>query len=148
MSTIKIEFDTEDLKAITAVQELTRSLQVGAVIKRVEKLEVVDAKEVGILSKNPPKARPSRAKPKPEPVEEEIEDDEVDTAEPEDEDEDFSDDEEAEVSIDDIRALQALKIDKHRDALKAQYKKLGATGISSLAPENYQAMHDFMSKLK
>jgi len=103
-------------------------------------MDVTDAEEVKAPAPaKTPTPRPSRAKAKPAPVEEEIED--------EDEDEEFQMEDE-EITADDLRALQATKIDKHRPAIAAHYIKLGAKGISSLAPENFQKMFDFLSKLK
>jgi len=139
MSTIKLEIEVsaENVKHVSAFLE-----QISGVNGKVAKIEVLDAEEVKTPVKTPT-PRPSRAKAKPAQVEE-----------PEDEDEDFSDDEDGpieddeEITADDLRALQATKIDKHRPAISTHYGKLGAKGISSLAPENFQKMFDFLSKLK
>lgn len=152
MSTIKIEFESEDNAVVTAVAALTNSLlglrAEKSTGKPVEQINVVDAEEV-TAEKPAPKPRPSRAKVKaPEPVVEEETEDEDGDIDDNGFDDDLDGDDESAISIDDIRAKQAEKIDKHREALKAQYKKLGATGLSSLAPENYQAMFDFLAKLK
>jgi len=154
MSTIKLEIEVSAENAQLVADFLSN---IGGIAKKsvgfaqkVEEVAVVDAEEVKAPAPaKTPTPRPSRAKPKPAPIEEEIED--------EDEDEEFEtgqegegdlDDEEEAITDDDIRALQATKIDKHRPAIAAHYGKLGAKGISTLAPENFQKMFDFLSKLK
>jgi len=127
MSTIKIEFESEDNAVVTAVAALTNSL-LG---KSVAKMEVVEAEEV--KPTKTPTPRPSRAKTKPEPVVEEEEE---------------TEEQAEEIEADDIRALQATKVDKHREAIKAQLKDLGATGIKDLDEAYYRAYYDFLAKLK
>lgn len=148
MSTIKLELHV-DANNIAIVTEFLGRIAVASVGgKKVADMKVVDAEKVEeeITAKPTPKPRPSRAKikPTPEPEPEEDEEDEDDL----DGEDDDLDDEDEEVTADSLRALQADKIDKHRAALKAQYVKLGATGLSSLDPKNYQKMYDFMTKLK
>jgi len=141
MSTIKLEIEV----SAENVSVVSQFLQAIAGSAKAKKTEVVDAEEVKApAAAKAPTPRPSRAKPKAPPVEEE----EVDDDFSEDDEDDNEEDETSEITSDDIRAVQATKIDKNREALKAQYKKLGATGISSLAPENYQKMYDFLVKLK
>jgi len=126
-------------------------LPVGSLGERdkTKKMNVVDAEEVKAPTPaKTPAPRPSRAKAKPAPVEEEIEDEEEEEFEVEEEEEFEVEEEEEAITADDLRALQATKIDKHRPAIAAHYQKLGAKGISSLAPENFQKMFDFLSKLK
>lgn len=144
MSTIKIEFWSEDKNEIA--QLLNALAGVGATTKSVANIEVVDAEEVKAEAPvKAPTPRASRAKAKPEPTpepeEEEIE---------EDDDLDGDDDtpEAEEIDADDIRAVQATKVDKHREAIKAQLKKLGATGIKDLDEAHYAKYYDFLSKLK
>jgi len=144
MSTLKVEFDTEDQKAINAVSALVGSFRPEN--GSLAKIEVVDAEEVKAPAPTKtPTPRPSRAKAKPAPVEEE----ETEELE-EEETEELEDDEaeEDEISIDDVRAEQARTITKHKDALIAQYKKFNAKGVSSLDPKHYPAMVAFMKKLK
>lgn len=146
MSTIKLEIEVSAENVRTVAQFLEA---IAGSAKSIAKMDVVDAEEVKAPAPTKtPTPRPSRAKAKPAPVVEEPEDDE-------DEDDDFGaadapieDDEEESITADDLRAAQAAKIDKHRAELKAQYNKLGATGIKDLDEKHYQKMFDFISKLK
>jgi len=143
MSTVKLEIEVsaENVKVVAQFLEA-----IAGTSRSVAKMEVVDAEEV--KSPAPVKAptpRPSRAKPKPAPVEEEI--DELDETEEEEIDE-LDETEEEEIDADDIRVLQAEKVDKHRATIKAQLGKLGATGIKDLDPKNFQKYYDFLAKLK
>jgi hypothetical protein len=143
MSTIKLELHV-GVNNIEIVNEFLSRIAVAAVSgKKVEAVNVVDAKEVA-AGKPALKPRPSRAKAKP-------------TPEPEPEEEDFDDDLEGDepatevdesIDADDLRELQAKKVDKHRATIKAELVKLGATGISSLDEKHYAAYFDFLSKLK
>lgn len=153
MSTIKLEIEVsaENVKHVSAFLE-----QISAINGKVAKIEVVDAEEVKAPApaKTPTprlsraKAKPAPVEAKPAPVEEEIEyEDDEDFTDAEQGGDEFEEEEEA-ITADDLRALQATKIDKHRPAIAAHYGKLGAKGISSLAPENFQKMFDFLSKLK
>ncbi len=148
MSTIKIEFETTDLQTVSAVSSLVDSLLgVAKTTKETAKIDVVDAEEVvAEIAKKVPAQRASRAKAKAVPVVEEPEDDEDEDSGADEET--TEEDEEESITADDLRALQATKIDKHRADLKAQYNKLGATGIKDLQEKHYQKMFDFMSKLK
>jgi len=151
MSTMKIEFDSKDSKAVTAVAALTSSLlgEPNIFARKLEKMDVTDAEEVKAPAPaKTPTPRPSRAKAKPAPVEEPEDDDEFQMGDEEDAEATPDEDLDEEITADDLRALQATKIDKHRPAIAAHYGKLGAKGISSLAPENFQKMFDFLSKLK
>jgi len=140
MSTIKLEIEVSAENA-GHVMKFIGDIAYGGSTD-VKNVKVVDAEEVKAPAPvKTPTPRPSRANPKPEPVIEEEEDPEFE----EEEDPEF---EEEEITADDLRALQATKIDKHRPAIAAHYQKLGAKGISSLAPENFQKMFDFLSKLK
>lgn len=142
MSTIKIEFESEDNAVVTAVAALTNSL-LG---KKVNDIEVVEAEEVKPEAPaKTPTPRASRAKAKPEPTPE-PEEEETETEEETDELDDEP--ETAEIDADDIRAVQATKVDKHREAIKAKLKEFGATGISSLDPAHFVKYHAFLTKLK
>jgi len=147
MSTIKVEFDSEDKIAVTAVSAMTFSLLGAKQDAKIKEIPVTDAEEVKAAPPiKAPTPRPSRAKAKPVPVEEEAEDeDEIEEAT-----DDLEDDEteEEEITMDDLRAEQARTITKHKDALIAQYKKFDAKGVSSLDPKHYAAMVAFMKKLK
>jgi hypothetical protein len=137
MSTIKLEIEVsaENVKHVSAFLE-----QIAGGSKAVAQVEVVDAEEVKVPKT--PTPRPSRAKVKqPEPEEEEIEEeDELNDAPEEEESE--------EIDADDIRALQATKVDAHRATIRAELAKLGATGIKDLDAKNYQKYYDFLAKLK
>lgn len=141
MSTIKIEFESEDNAVVTAVAALTNSL-LG---KKANGIEVVEAEEVKpeAPAKAPtPRASRAKAKPEPTPV---VEEEEIEE-EPAEEVDEL--DEEEEIDADDIRAVQATKVDKHREVIKAKLKEFGATGISSLDPAHFVKYHDFLTKLK
>ncbi len=148
MSTIKLEFDSEDNRAVAGVAALTNSLlgKTNIFSEKLAKMEVVDAEEVKAPAPvKTPTPRPSRAKPKPAPVEE-VEDEDEDFSDEEEATEDESDDED--ITADDLRAKQAEKVDKHRAAIKAELGKLKATGIKDLDEKHYAKYFDFLSKLK
>ena len=144
MSTVKIEFESEDNAVVVAIAAMANSL-LGKTTEEVKKMEVVEAEEV--KPTKTPTPRPSRAKAKPEPAPEPGEE-ETDEDAPEAEEEQAEDEQAEEIEADDIRALQATKVDKHRETIKAQLKKLGATGIKDLDPDHYRAYYDFLGKLK
>jgi len=145
MSTIKLEIEVS-AENVSAVSQFLQAIAGG---DKSKKMEVVDAEEVKAPAPaKTPTPRPSRAKAKPAPVEEEIEDEDEEFEIEDEEDGVLGKDEDEEITADDLRALQATKIDKHRPAIAAHYGKLGAKGISSLAPENFQKMFDILSKLK
>lgn len=144
MSTISItiQLDSSDAN-FNAVIDALANLSDGS-----DKIKDLKVKEAEVVETEKPKPAPkpkAPAKPKPAPVEE---------PEEEEFDEDLngpSDDEhgaDEEITLDDLRALQATKVDKNREALKAKFTELGATGLSSLKPEDYQAYYDFLAKLK
>lgn len=147
MSTIKIEFWSEDKNEIA--QLLNALSGVNANAKSVEDIEVTDA-EVLIKGETPvktPTPRASRAKAKPEPTPEPQEPEAEEAEEIDDLDDEDAPEEES-IDADDIRAVQATKVDKHREAIKAELKKLGASGIRDLDEKHYQKYYDFLSKLK
>jgi len=141
MSTIKLEFESEDSAVVAAVAALTNSL-LG--VKEVKNIEVVDAEEV-TAPKKPATPRPSRAKakptPEPEPEEEEEELDET-------EEEELDEAEEADITEDDLRELSAKKIGKHKDAIIAKLAKYNVKGWANLPEKHYAAMHQFLTSLK
>ena len=144
MSTIKIEItlDSKDANFNAIIEALANTADGG---KKVNDIEVTDA-EVLTKVEAPAKAkRASRAKaePTPEPQEPEVEEvEEIDDLDDEDAPEEES------IDADDIRAVQATKVDKHREAIKAELKKLGASGIRDLDEKHYQKYFDFLTKLK
>jgi len=146
MSTIKIEFESEDNAVVTAVAALTSSLLGKAQATPLAKIEVTDAEEV--KSAPTAKPRPSRAKAKPEPVVEEEAEEEEEPETETAEDADFDDEETEAIGIEDVRAKQAEKIGKHKPAIIEALKSFGATGISSLDAKHYAAYFDALSKLK
>jgi hypothetical protein len=126
--------------------ELVKGLLAKADLsKKVNDIEVTDAEEVGETApvKTPAK-RPSRAKPKTPVIEEEDEDLDDDLGEEADEIEE----DEAEITEDDLRELSAKKIGKHKDAIVAQLAKYNVKGWGNLPEKHYAAMHAFLTKLK
>lgn len=129
--------------------ELVKTLLGKADLSKTANIEVVDAEEVeGTAPAKTPAKRPSRAKPSAKPktpvIEEEDEDLDDDLGEADEEEE--SDD--AEITEDDLRELSAKKIGKHKDAIIAQLAKYKVKGWANLPEKHYQAMHDFLTKLK
>jgi len=161
MSTIKIEFESEDNAVVTAVAALTNSLlglraaktpnvtPADLGLERAKTIEVVDAEEVkpDLLPKSG-KPRPSRAKAKPAAVEEEIQDEEVEDEAPAQDDDLEDEAEEEAITIEDVRAKQAEKIAKHKPAIIEALGKFDAKGISSLDAKHYAAYYDILVKLK
>jgi len=139
MSTIKLEFDSEDRASVTAVAALASSLLDGS----TKTLEVTDAEEIA-APKPAAKPRPSRAKAKPEPEPEEEEEE----TNPDFETEEEEEEEEEDITEDTLRELSAKKIGKHKEAIIAELAKFKVKGWANLPEEHYQAMHDFLTKLK
>lgn len=51
------------------------------------------------------------------------------------------------VSIQDIRALLASKVDNHREAIRAKLTELGAKNVTGLDVRNYDAFYEFLKDL-
>lgn len=51
------------------------------------------------------------------------------------------------VSIQDIRALLASKVDNHREAIRAKLTELGAKNVTGLDDRNYDAFYEFLKDL-
>lgn len=51
------------------------------------------------------------------------------------------------VSIQDIRALLASKVDNHREAIRAKLTELGAKNVTGLDARNYDAFYEFLKDL-
>lgn len=51
------------------------------------------------------------------------------------------------VSIQDIRALLASKVDNHREAIRAKLTELGARNVTGLDAQNYDAFYEFLKDL-
>ena len=152
MSTIKLEFESEDKAVLKAITAFTNSLQGSQPLSSLvdaNQIEVKDAEEVkaDLLPKSG-KPRPSRAKAKPVAVEEETETEELEDEAPARDDELEDETEEAEISIEDVRAKQAEKIAKHKPAIVEALASFGAKGISSLDPKHFAAYYDILAKLK
>jgi len=143
MSTIKLEFESEDNAVVAAVAALTNSL-LG--VKNVKDIEVVDAEEVA-APKKAAAPRPSRAKAKPTPEPEPEEEDE-DADNSEDFEEEAEEAEEADITEDDLRELSAKKIGKHKDSIIAKLAKYNVKGWANLPEKHYAAMHQFLTSLK
>jgi len=149
MSTIKIEIPFTEKNV-----ELTKGLLSKAdLVENVNGIAVTDAEEVKAPAKKAPAQRASRAKAKPEPEPEEDEDADDDFADEEDSDFEEEADEE-EITEDTLRELSAKKITKHKDAIVAQLAKFKdkagkpVKGWGVLPEKHYQAMFDFLTKLK
>lgn len=51
------------------------------------------------------------------------------------------------VSIQDIRALLASKVDNHRETIRAKLTELGARNVTGLDVRNYDAFYEFLKDL-
>lgn len=51
------------------------------------------------------------------------------------------------VSIQDIRALLASKVDNHRETIRAKLTELGARNVTGLNVRNYDAFYEFLKDL-
>ena len=51
------------------------------------------------------------------------------------------------VSIQDIRALLASKVDNHREAIRAKLTELGAKNVTGLDARNYDSFYEFLKDL-
>lgn len=51
------------------------------------------------------------------------------------------------VSIQDIRALLASKVDNNREAIRAKLTELGAKNVTGLDARNYDAFYEFLKNL-
>lgn len=51
------------------------------------------------------------------------------------------------VKLETLQALLPKKIGAHRDTLKAKLTEFGAKSVSTLEPQHFQAMYDFMNGL-
>ena len=51
------------------------------------------------------------------------------------------------VSIQDIRALLASKVDNHREAIRAKLTELGSRNVTVLNAQNYDAFYEFLKDL-
>lgn len=144
MSLIKLEVSVnadnalvvaEFIKSLAECTPKTREVVVGP-----EAIEVKDAEEVKPEEpKKEPAKRASRAK-KPEPVEEEQTEEE--------QTEEEQTEKTSDITVDDIRTLQAQKVTAHRDAIIEKFKKLGAKGISSLDEDHFEEYYNFLKGLK
>lgn len=51
------------------------------------------------------------------------------------------------VSIEDVRAVLATKVNDHRETIKAKLNELGSPSVTKLEPSKYQEMYDFLNSL-
>ena len=51
------------------------------------------------------------------------------------------------VSVQDIRALLASKVDNHRETIRAKLTELGARNVTGLDARNYDAFYEFLKDL-
>jgi hypothetical protein len=134
---IVISLDSSDARFDAVLAALTGKT---VEVRNTESI-AVQAEEV-----KAPAPRTRRApEPKPAPV--------ADLSIPEGEEDDdllggiAADDEDA-ISEEDLKAMLGKKVTANRDAIVKKLKELGGTKISDLPKENYQALYDFMAKLK
>lgn len=51
------------------------------------------------------------------------------------------------ITIEDVRRLVSAKVSEHRDAIKQKLTELGAPSVTTLNPEKYQEMFNFLNTL-
>lgn len=51
------------------------------------------------------------------------------------------------ITIEDVRAALASKVNDHREAIKAKLDELGAPSVTKLDPSKYEVMHNFLNSL-
>lgn len=51
------------------------------------------------------------------------------------------------ITIEDVRAALASKVNDHRDAIKVKLNELGAPSVTKLDPSKYEVMHNFLNSL-
>ena len=51
------------------------------------------------------------------------------------------------VSIEEIRAILAMKVNDHREAIKQKLNELGAPSVTKLDPTKFTEMYNFLSSL-
>ena len=51
------------------------------------------------------------------------------------------------VTIEDVRAALASKVNDHREAIKAKLDELGAPSVTKLDPSKYEEMYNFLNSL-
>lgn len=51
------------------------------------------------------------------------------------------------ITIENVRAALASKVNDHRDAIKAKLDELGAPSVTKLDPSKYEVMYNFLNSL-
>lgn len=82
-------------------------------------------------------AAPKKKAKAPEPEPEEEEDDQEE-----------AEDGEGEITLDDLRAIVAVKAKLHKEALRAKLAKLGAKNVPTLAPSKFAEFYEYAKSLK
>lgn len=82
-----------------------------------------------------PKKKAKAPEPEPEEEEDDPEEDGVVATEPE-------------VTLDDLRAIVAVKAKLHKEALRAKLAKLGAKNVPTLAPSKFAEFYEYAKSLK
>lgn len=98
-----------------------------------KKKEATLKKEVKDLE--PEEAAPKKKAKAPEPEEDDPEEDGVVATEPE-------------ITLDDLRAIVAVKAKLHKEALRAKLAKLGAKNVPTLAPSKFAEFYEYAKSLK
>lgn len=142
MSTIKLEI-TVDQSNVQILKQLADIIaaQSGLNLVRPESAKE-EAKEEAPKAAPAKKAAPKAVK-KPETIKEEA------AVEEEEENDDLlGEEDEKEVTQEDLKTMLAQKVSANRDAIVKKLKSFGATKISDLDEEHYNDFHAFMTKLK
>jgi len=143
MNTIKLEIPFNS-KNVELVKDLLSRATMGTDAVKAGKLEVVQDEDEPVKKTSTAKPRPSRAKPKP--VEEPEEDEDDEEYDPLAED-DTEEDEDG-ITLDDIKAVMADKVDKNRDTILKKLKATGAAKIGDLKEAKFEEFYNFLKKLK
>ena len=54
---------------------------------------------------------------------------------------------EANINIEDVRSLLAIKVNEHRSEIKTKLNELGAPSVTKLDPKHYEDMFNFLKSL-
>lgn len=130
---MKVEFKFE------ADLEETRDFEMVRKICQVIRADTVTIKTTGV--KEPAPAQDAK-KPAPAPDPKKVEE-----PEPMPMDSNSSLGSDPAVSIQDIRALLASKVDNNREAIRAKLTELGAKNVTGLDARNYDSFYEFLKDL-
>lgn len=133
---LSVSLDADNIEQLEATAVFVETLYQLAVSSNAAKPEPkVTAKvtEPVVKAKQSAKATVDPGNPEPDPVEPE----EESAPEPEDS-----------VTIEDVRAALALKVQNHREDIKTALTKLGANNVSTLDPSRFKMFIDYLNRLK